>query len=397
MASFIGNLIGGSFVKDPTNVREHLSEGSLKLLDSCFEGLPGPVEDVHTHIGGNGSGNTGCKVHPNTKHPLAHPILYITFKAMLSASNVKNENNADEEFVERLAELIGNAQKEFNWGKHFVLAFDQTYNADGSLNEYNTGMYIPNDYIWKVYEKYPNLVSPTMSVHPYRKDALEELTKWGERGIKMIKWLPNSQGIHPENPHIDEYYQVMKKYNMVLLSHTGDEHSIDPPGLDNGRGNPLHLRRPLDLGVKVIAAHCASEGKSKDFENPGNNYVSNFKLFMRLMDDPKYKDLLYADISAVTAFMRIGEPLTTIIDRDDLHHRLVYGSDYPVPALKFVVSTRSLQRHGYITEAERHHLNEIYEYNPLLFDFACKRVLRSPTTGKKFSPSIFTHNSLLFD
>ncbi len=40
-----------------------------------------------------------------------------------------------------------------------------------------------------------------------------------------------------------------------------------------------------------------------------------------------------AFVTAVTAFKRVGEPLTTLIDRVDLHPRLVYGSDYPVPAL----------------------------------------------------------------
>ncbi len=47
----------------------------------------------------------------------------------------------------------------------------------------------------------------------------------------------------------------------------------------------------------MIAAHCASEGSSVDYEGESKQHVSNFKLFMRLMDDPKYKDLLYADIS----------------------------------------------------------------------------------------------------
>jgi hypothetical protein len=70
----------------------------------------------------------------------------------------------------------------------------------------------------------------------------------------------------------------------------------------------------------------------------------------------------------------------------------VYGSDYPVPAINVVVQTRALVKHGYITQEERTLLNEIYEYNPLLFDFAVKRVIKSPDLKKQFSASLFCFN-----
>ncbi len=44
---------------------------------------------------------------------------------------------------------------------------------------------------------------------------------------------------------------------------------------------------------------------------------------------------------------------------------------------------------GYITSKEREHLNEIYEFNPLLFDLALKRTLKHPKTGQKFEDSAF--------
>ena len=33
------------------------------------------------------------------------------------------------------------------------------------------------------------------SIHPYRNDAVEEIEKWANRGIRLIKLLPNSMGI----------------------------------------------------------------------------------------------------------------------------------------------------------------------------------------------------------
>jgi hypothetical protein len=35
---------------------------------------------------------------------------------------------------------------------------------------------------------------PCVSVHPYRKDALEELEKYAAQGVHLVKWLPNSMG-----------------------------------------------------------------------------------------------------------------------------------------------------------------------------------------------------------
>ena len=66
------------------------------------------------------------------------------------------------------------------------------------------------------------------------------------------------------------------------------------------------------------------------------------------------------------------------------------GSDYPLPAINIVIQTRALVRHGLLTAAEREALNEIYEYNPLVFDYVVKRTIRSPEGGVRFPASVFT-------
>lgn len=48
---------------------------------------------------------------------------------------------------------------------------------------------------------------------------------------------------------------------MTLLIHTGDEHAVDASGYNNNEyGNPLKLRYPLSFGIRIIGAHCGSEG-----------------------------------------------------------------------------------------------------------------------------------------
>ena len=74
--------------------------------------------------------------------------------------------------------------------------------------------------------------------------------------------------------------------------------------------------------------------------------------------------------------------------RTDLHPRLLNGSDYPLPAINVIIRTGELLELGYITEEERGYLNEIYDFNPLLFDFVVKRTVRGPN-GERFAPEVF--------
>jgi len=152
------------------------------------------------------------------------------------------------------------------------------------------------------------------------------------------------------------------------------------------------LRKPLDMGVRVIVAHAASLGTCEDLDTREAKKVNCFDLFLRLMDEPKYAGLVFGEISAMLQFNRMPVPFTTLLKRQDLHSRLVNGSDYPLPAINALIRTRSLTSDGFITSEERTALNEIYDYNPLLFDFVLKRTIRHPETKQKLAPSVFMEN-----
>ena len=372
-------------------MRDGLSGPAADLMKRAFDDVdPRLLVDYHTHIVGVGAGGTGNLLNPAMRSR-RHPLKYLKFSVYLSASGIKDMENADREFVLRLADQVSHIE---DHGKYRLLAFDKNYNSDGTVNLEKTEFYTSNEYVVNLAAEFPDLFAATMSVNPYRPHAIEELEKWAARGVKMVKWLPNAMGIDPSDPRCDPFYQRMKELDLVLLSHTGEEKAVEADE-DQKLGNPLHLRRPLDHGVKVIAAHCAGLGENPDLDSPERRRVSNFLLFMRLMEEKKYEGLLFGDISAMTQQNRIGLPLRTLLERSDLHPRLVNGSDYPLPAINIVISTRALVRAGYITREERAWLNEMYDYNPLLFDFVLKRTMRLPGAEQRFPASVFISNAAL--
>jgi predicted TIM-barrel fold metal-dependent hydrolase len=44
------------------------------------------------------------------------------------------------------------------------LAFDHHYNADGTINPDKTNFYVPNEWVFKLTEQYPDVFAPTISM-----------------------------------------------------------------------------------------------------------------------------------------------------------------------------------------------------------------------------------------
>lgn len=385
------SFLGGDFEGEPEDLPARLSPAAKALVDAAYHGVaPEKLFDYHTHVAGLGTGGSGAFVNEEMTS-WTSPVKRAKFSIYLSASGVSDLGNADDQFVRRLTKLIRTNERH---GKHAVMAFDQHYLPDGSTNPHKTEFYVPNEYVLALAAAEPELFVPVISVHPYRADALASLRRGAEQGARYVKWLPNAMGMSPDDPAIDPYYATMRELDLVLISHAGEEQAVDAAE-DQRHGNPLRLRRALDAGVKVVVAHCASLGECEDLDSAHGATAPCFELFLRLMEEPRYDGRLFADISAMTQWNRLGEPLTTMLRRVELHGRLVNGSDYPLPAINALVSTWELERHGYVTESERELLNEIYAFNPLLFDFVTKRTLRAPETGERFAASVFEQHPAL--
>jgi len=368
-----------------------LSPGARALINRAFDGIdPEEQLDVHVHVAGVGAGRSGCCVSPQMQSGF-HPVKRLQFQVYLRAAGVRHLEQADREYVERLLERMRTGP---GHGRCQILAFDRRYRRDGTVDEARTAFYVPNDYVLELAREHPDVFLPTISVHPYRSDAIEELERGARQGATMVKWLPNSMGIDPSDPLCDPFYAKMRALGLILLSHGGEEKAVDAAE-DQRLGNPLLLRRALDHGVRVIVAHCAGLGDNVDLDDPRRSSVPNFELFLRLMGEERYRGLVFGEISAVLQYNRFGVSLETLLRRKDLHGRLVNGSDYPLPAINALVRTGSLVSAGFLSKEERRSLNEIYAWNPLVFDFVLKRTVHPPGGDERFPASVFMRNPAL--
>lgn len=390
--SWIVDRLGGASRHDPGQMESSMSVQAKQLIEKSFEESDGkPLIDYHTHIVGLGTDCSDCFVHPSHDDFLS-PSQRFKFKIYSSASGIRNPANADREYIDRLVNQVRAVGRPV---KLAVFAFDKHYDQDGKEVLNKTEFYVPNSYMYELSLRHPDLFIPVISIHPHRSDAIAELERWAAKGVRLVKWLPNAMGIDPSHPHIHEFYEKMSEYDMILISHSGEEQAVKAEEFQ-ALGNPLLLRTPLNHGVRVIAAHCASLGNCIDLDDPGKRKLSCFDLFVRMMDDTKYEGLLYGDISAMLQFNRMPGPLLKLLNRQDLHDRLVHGTDYPLVAINSLIRTGSLAREGFITQQERRLLNEIYDYNPWLFDFVLKRTVKYPGTDKKLSPGLFFNDLLSY-
>ena len=344
---------------------------------------PAALWDVHVHLLGVGGGTSGVWLHPDMDR-WWHPVEYVRKRFFLNAACTAEEPGADPQYYHELLRLL----RDFPGpARLLLLAFDYAHDTQGAMDRDGSTMHVPNRHAAAVAARHPGAFGWIASIHPYRADAVSALEDAARGGALAVKWLPPGQGMDPADARCDSFYEAMARLHLPLLTHAGDERSVRAGGR-NALGNPLRLRRALDHGVRVIVAHCASLGAGVDLDRGADGpEVSNFDLFARLMGEARYEKLLYGDISALGLLGRNGEELGAVLRQGEWHERLLYGSDYPLPGAPLLYSFSGLAGSGYLTEAESDYLRQLRRVNPLLADFACKRLLRAQ--GRGFADGVF--------
>jgi len=264
---------------------------------------------MHVHLVGNGLRGSGCWLRLGFWHkPLAAWMMRHIGMTVRPTDPVW-----DEEYVAHLARLV----RESSLSAAVILAQDEVYHADGRKMEGAGSFYVPNEFVFKVAREHPELL-PACSIHPARRDALEELERSLEAGAVLMKCLPNCHNIDCNDARYRRFWERMAEAGLPLLAHTGGEHTV--PVIEPKYADPRVLRRPLECGVKVIAAHCATKSGLFDPEY--------FHVLVKMFDEHAN---LYADTSAFNVPLR-GRYVRECL-AEKLAPRLVHGSDFPVPIL----------------------------------------------------------------
>jgi mannonate dehydratase len=353
-------------------------------IAAAWDGLdPSKMWDCHVHLVGVGDGGSGIWINPRM-NSLLNPWEYVQRLFYLNAGCAHDApGRVDQTFVERMENLVDGLRPGV---KLMLLALDQYHTEAGVADRDRTSIYTPNAYAARMAQDHPRYFEWIASVHPYRGDCIEALEWAAQQGARAVKWLPAAQGIDPASPRCERFYDALARLGLPLLTHAGGEWAVSTPGGD-ALGNPLRLRSPLERGVKVIVAHCASLGDDQDLDRgPNGPYVPSIELFARLMAEPRYESRLFADISGVAQVNR-ARHLTTILERSEWHSRLLNGSDYPLPGVMPLFSVNQLADLGVIDPGLRPLLREVREANPLLFDLLVKRNLR--WRGRSLPASVF--------
>lgn len=264
--------------------------------------------DGHVHFVGEGSNGSGCWLRCST---LLDRIIEPVVKAQAGILKSSRQLGVDQAYEERLISLIN----ESSLDAVLLLAMDYPYDPSGNCLKGKAKFYVPNDHVFRLAKKYSQII-PACSIHPARKDAIEELERCAENGAKVLKLLPNCHNVDCSDIQYQPFWEKLAKLGLPFLAHTGGEFSV--PVLNPKFADPRILRLPLESGVKVIAAHGA--GKSGILDP---DYTKELLMMMDAFPN------LFTDNSALASPNR-WRTIPALLEHK-IQSRVIHGSDFPIP------------------------------------------------------------------
>lgn len=262
--------------------------------------------DVHVHIVGTGAGGTGCRLHMRWWQRAMSGFMLRGIGLPTDALR----GDFDRLYVEQLLRWV----RASSLGGAVILAQDEVFDAQGRVLGRGAAHFVPNDYVLRLAREHEEFLAG-VSIHPARPDALEELERCLAGGAALMKCLPNCQNIDCADRRFTRFWERMSEAKLPLLAHTGGEHTL--PVVRPEFADPRTLTRPLEIGVPVIAAHCA-----------GKSGLTDPEYFPALVELMRRFPNCYADVSGLNIPLR-SRLLRRCLE-PEVARRLVHGSDYPV-------------------------------------------------------------------
>jgi predicted TIM-barrel fold metal-dependent hydrolase len=296
--------------------------------------------DLHCHVVGKGSdiGKADREVYFNVgdnSHWLTGLLYHLVEMGLkdLQADLDRDGTITTGEYLALLYRLLADSTE---IDGVVLLALDAVYSPEtGELDVGKTDLWVSNRFVWEQVKalnerllregKQGKQFFFGASVSPNRKDWERELDFVISRTeAVLIKLIPSTQHVDISSDRHLDYFKTLADQRMPLLCHVGPEYSF-PEGirmahLDNFRS----LKNPLDCGVTVIAAHCATPV----FPVVDRNETADFLRFME-QANAGGEVRLRADTSALSLATRVG--LVSQIVENFPFEWLVHGSDFPIP------------------------------------------------------------------
>jgi predicted TIM-barrel fold metal-dependent hydrolase len=301
--------------------------------------------DMHVHMVGNGRNGSGGWLRLSGWHRWLAGFMLRQLGVPASAL----EGDLESIYAGHLVELV----RASSMDAIVLLAHERVHDPDGTPRDDLGSMFVPNDVVLGLAKKIPEFLAG-VSIHPARHDALDELDRCLAGGAVLMKCLPNCQNIDPSDQRYGPFWKRMAAAGLPLLAHTGGEHTV--PIVNAAFADPKLLRFPLECGVTVIAAHCATGSGLFD-----RDYFDDWVAMLREFPN------LYGDISAMISLNRCGH-LRDCLRDPAAAGRILHGSDFPVP----VIGHR-LWLQGWLERSAFRRCQQIR--NPLERDWQFKRAL----------------------
>jgi uncharacterized protein len=224
--------------------------------------------------------------------------------------------------------LLNTVRNSLHVEKIALFGVDAKVDEEGNILHQDKTVCASNEDVAKLYEDNKDIIIPFFSINPKRPDALELIDKYYALGFKGAKFLQNYWGVDTRNKKYLPYFEKLASLNLPLIIHVGNESSVYSY---KECESIKMLDAPLKVGVKVICAHMAlSYEKHHIFQafSKKEKYF-NEEYFTLLAMLQKHNNL-YADISALLTPVR-AKVLRHLSKQDEIFHKLLYGSDFPVP------------------------------------------------------------------
>ncbi len=220
--------------------------------------------------------------------------------------------------------------------RYVLLAFDAYHDNDGSRpplpmtrRQRGSDIYSSNSLVAAACRARPERYLFGASVHPYRENAVACVDEVAAAGACLLKWLPLHQNIDVRDARSRAVLRRCAALRLPLLVHYSEEFTLATQHPEHRPLAPLlevlrDLRREGQMPTTIVA-HAATPvwplGERR-----------SHRLLLKALRGEFADAPLYADISALATLGKLGF-LRRLAAAQDVHHKLLFGSDFPVPPI----------------------------------------------------------------